>query len=551
MIDNFKSEINIQSDGKVQVLETIDADFGELDKHGIFRDIPYIYQLGNSQNYYIDILLLGVLQNNVPAIYESSTSGDFLHIKIGDPRQTVSGKVSYQIQYLVRGALRSFSDHDELYWDVTGDQWPVFINKASAQVTLPQNAITGITCFEGRFGVNNKCRSNLLSASQASFQARNPLLPSWGLTVVVGYKKGSIPITTLTQSPKISSQNYNPEQGKAVLTMLIVAGVFFLLGGGTIFAYWFYHGREVGKNLPLVAEYFPPEKLKPAQVGTLVDEKADSLDVTATIVDLAARGFLTITEEPKKGLLSRGDYTLTRTKKEITGLVNYEKILLQSLFKEKEEILLSDLQNKFYKDLVLVKDALYKDMIDKKYFPTNPEKLRNKYTGFGSILFFLGVILAPSAAAFEEGGYWPGFILGIFFIGIILMIFSRSFPRRTTAGYQLFRRVLGFRMFIEKAEKYKQQFMERENIFNEVLPYAIVFGLTEKFAKVFEEMGIKPTQPAWYYGTGRFNPVIFSSNISNFSSSMSSAIMASPRSGFAGGGGFSGGGFGGGGGGSW
>src|SRR3989344_4220040 len=115
----------------------------------------------------------------------------------------------------------------------------------------------------------------------------------------------------------------------------------------------------------------------------------------------------------------------------------------------------------------------------------------------------------------------------------------------------MFRRARGYELFVSRAEKYRQQFFERKNMFNDILPYAIVFGVTEKFAGAFKDLGIEPPRPSWYVGSGTFNPVLFGASMASFSNSFSSAISSAPGggSGFSGGG--AGGGFGGGGGGSW
>ena len=124
--------------------------------------------------------------------------------------------------------------------------------------------------------------------------------------------------------------------------------------------------------------------------------------------------------------------------------------------------------------------------------------------------------------------------------------------KRTAHGRELYRRTKGFQLFISQAEKYRQRFFEKENMFNEILPYAIVFGLTTKFAKAMEKIALHPQTSSWYIGSRSFNIAVFSSSINSFSNSLSSAIAATPKgSGFSRGGGFSGGGFGGGGGGSW
>lgn len=555
-IDNFQSIVDIQSDGKVAVSETVDADFGSLQKHGIFRNIPYMYLLDSGGNTYADIQILGLTQNGLTAKYQQYKQGNYLVLQIGDPNKLISGKQEYQIKYLATGVLRSFNDHDELYWDITGG-WPVPITQASAVITLPQDAISQITCFEGIYGSKEPCRQQLISKSKAAFSASRPLQVQEGLTAVVGYSSGLVPILTITPPPASTNYTNITSNSQSYPPNLTVAVLAFILGTAFVFWLWWSKGRELSKGYEAtMVEYFPPDKLRPAEVGTLLDERADTLDVSATIIDLAARGFLTIKEEAKKWIFGSTDYILSKTQKDPADLLSYEKVLLNQIFKDGDVVKISQLKNEFYEDLSLVKETLYKAMVDKNFFPTNPEKARNKYTSTGiAILLLGGLIVIVGLFKSEIIG---GAGLGIIGAGGILTIFSRSFSRRTPLGHEEYKKILGFKMFVDKAEKYKQQFLERENIFSEVLPYAIVFGDVEKFAKAFEVLGLKPPQPTWYISSQSFNPVLFSSSLNSFSSSITSAIAAQPKSnsfvssgsGF-GGGGFSGGGFGGGGGGSW
>ncbi|HVT00918.1 MAG TPA: hypothetical protein VHE53_01625, partial [Patescibacteria group bacterium] len=166
-------------------------------------------------------------------------------------------------------------------------------------------------------------------------------------------------------------------------------------------------------------------------------------------------------------------------------------------------------------------------------------------------LLFLSVFLIVFSTS-NQTIYLADFAFAGGIVGIVFIIFSRFMPRRTALGREMYRRIKGYRLFIDKAENYRQKFFEKRNMFNEILPYVIVFGLTKKFAKALDKMGVKPNNPTWYYGAHSFNPILFSDNINSFSNSVSRSIASAPSSsGFSSGGGFSGGGFGGGGGGSW
>jgi uncharacterized membrane protein len=283
-------------------------------------------------------------------------------------------------------------------------------------------------------------------------------------------------------------------------------------------------------------------------MGVLVDEKADQLDVTATIIDLATRGYLTIKEVPKKWMFGSVDYTLIKSKKNSDGLLPYETQLLDRLFETGNSVTISSLKKKFYKDLKVVENTLYKDVVGKNFFSKSPDKTRNFYRGIGIAMVVIGFFSLTVIGGLLS---WFGFGIGLIISGGIVLLLASIMPQRTAQGAEMLRRIKGYQLFISGAEKYKQQFFEKKNMFNEVLPHAIVFGLTEKFAKAMKDMGIEPSQPGWYVGSGPFNTMLFASQMNAFSSSMSQAIVSTPSGSGSGGGGFSGGGFGGGGVGGW
>ncbi|EKD65297.1 MAG: protein of unknown function DUF2207, membrane, partial [uncultured bacterium] len=330
-----------------------------------------------------------------------------------------------------------------------------------------------------------------------------------------------------------------------------------MFGIVTVFIIWYKYGRDywfsqkyvfdpnakrelkpIGAKETIVPEFTPPENLSPAELGILVDERANTLDVVATIIDLAARGYLTIKEVPKKWLFGNKDYVLNKRKKNNTSydLKYFEKSLLDKLFKDVDEVSISDLKTNFYTDLKQIKDELYKHVVTKNLFPSNPDRVRLKYLALGFVAVAWGSITTFLSSNFEW--IWPFDIgLGIITSGLILIIMSRFMSKRTAHGRELYRRTKGFQLFISQAEKYRQRFFEKENMFNEILPYAIVFGLTTKFAKAMEKIALHPQTSSWYIGSRSFNIAVFSSSINSFSNSLSSAIAATPKgSGFSRGG---------------
>jgi uncharacterized membrane protein len=285
-------------------------------------------------------------------------------------------------------------------------------------------------------------------------------------------------------------------------------------------------------------------------MGLIVDERADTLDVTATIVDLAVRGYLKIAEIPKSWILGSKDWELERLPKGDGDLLDYERIILSGLFKTKTTRKLSALKNSFYKDLVLAKKALYKDAIGRGWFRRSPETVRTVSRIAGIVVLVGGIFLI-----FQLGAQWGAGLLGLPVIaaGFLLAVFARAMPRRTAAGREALRRTLGFSKYVRTAETQPQEFAERANIFTSYLPYAVAFKCVEKWARAFKDIDMQAATAGWYAGTTTFDPGSFSSSLSSLSSSVSSTISSTPGgsggSGFSGG--SSGGGGGGGGGGSW
>ena len=562
IINDFKSDIAIQSGGKVTIEETIEIFFYES-RYGIYRDMPHTYKSSTGEKIYTEIEVNSVTDGIKKIPYEVSRNEANLRIKIGDPNKTVSGSQKYVIKYSASGALIPFEEYDELYWNVTGNNWPVPIEKSSAIVSLPQDGIVQSACYIGKYGATTPCLINKINEKEVQFTSPRNLSSGEGLTVAVGYKKGMMPILVIEPPKTLLEILFSPTNLTTFFLVLIV-GISLLL------RMWWQKGRDyyyerkslhdpeqkekimpLGAYEPIGAEYEPPLNLRPAEIGVIMDERADTLDVSATIVDLAVRGYLIIKEEPKKWIFGKEDYILIKTDKQEEKLLGYEKKLLDKLFSEKKEARLSELKHTFYKSLKTVKNELYKEVVSKKLFEKNPQSVRSKYFVFALLLTFFSLlgfllILKNIPNSFLLGPSVGAAVCGIFFI-----IISFFMPRKSALGREVYRKARGYELFVSGTEKYRQPFFEKENIFMEVLPYAIVFGVTKKLADAMKEMGIKTAQPNWYIGTAAFNAYRFTSNINNFSNSLSSAIASSPAGSGSGGGGFSGGGFGGGGGGSW
>ena len=574
IIERFDSRIDIQPDGSFTTLEAIDVDFGRQSKHGIFRDVAYRQDYDATRIREYEISLVGVTAANGQRYQvDITTDGAMRRFRIGDPSRTISGKQTYRIAYRVGHALNGFPDHDELYWNAT-NTWPVRIDRAAVTVRTPAGAIQRVECFQGASGSSEHCTARF-TPDEASFTATRPLPAGEQMTIVVGLRKGVVPDPQPLLVAKAAA--VRAPVGRQDLPLffdtstraLVMTGAALAAVVGGLGALWWRVGRDrrfvslhylsgdarqervplFGSD-PVVVEFEPPDKIRPAQMGLLLDERADTLDATATIIDLAVRGYLTITEVPKTWFLGHVDWQLDQKKPADSSLLEYERIILDGLFAAGPSRKLSELKNKFYGDLAKAKSALYRDAVTRGWFPRSPNAVRAIAVALGVLAAIGGIF----AVVFLGARYGEGLLgLPIAVGGVLLVLVSGALPRRTALGREAMRRTLGFMRYMKTAETQQQAFAERANIFTSYLPYAIVFRCVDKWARAFKDLDLQQATAGWYVGTTPFNAGNFSTTVSSFSSSVSSAIASTPGgsggSGFSGG--SSGGGGGGGGGGSW
>jgi hypothetical protein len=585
-IQRFHSDIAIQRDGSLVVTETIDASFS-VAKHGIFRDIPVRYGYDGHHDRVYDLKVRSVTNAAGAAIpFQRSQNGLNVELKIGDAGRTVTGPQTYVITYELKGALNAFPDHDELYWNVNGADWGVPSAEVSATVLLDGGGLERAQCYEGVTGSQEPC--NFLAADdRMGFVTKQALAPGEQLTIVAGLRKGAVaePTLKLVDTNPGFVDTYFTVTPWTVGTTLVVllTGIGFLLvswwrsGRDRVYTSMYYLTNDAEERTrPLlhrddvVVEYTPPEGLRPAQMGLLLDERVDQKDLTATIVDLAVRGYLKITELEKTWVLGRPDWKLTKLKKP-KDLKPYEVTLFNGLMGDRDEVILSDLHTDYAFALMRAQTQLYGEAVQRRWFTNDPESRRGKWQLYALAALVGGVILTWSLSV----GWGDGLVgLPVLFLGAVMIPFSRLMPKRTARGSELLRRVLGFRLYIDTAEKDRQKFNEQQNIFAEYLPYAIVFGCVDKWTRVFAGVQTEEITSGWYVPSGAYPMMTFSAHLEGFSHSVAHCVNAAPMvitqggggghggfwgggfgSGFSGGGfgggGFAGGGGGGGGGGSW
>jgi uncharacterized membrane protein YgcG len=564
VITSFHSDITIATASALTVQEDIQVDFGSLQKHGIFRTIPLRYRYDDSHDRYYALEVISVTDGTRPLTHTDSIDHDNYVIKIGDPNLIVTGAKRYVIAYQVSGVLNSFADHDELFWNVDGALWPVSKQSVTATVHLPSpNAFQRSACYQGLTGSRDVCTAENTGAL-VSYSSTRILASGEQMSIVTALVKGAV---TVPPPMLEARQRQFPQDAFDITPLTVSLAVLVAVAGiGLVVRNWWIHGRDrayltqyyltndprqgtvpLFRHEPVVVEFGPPQNMRPAQLGLILDERADAKDVTATIVDLAVRGYMTIQEVP-----GQSDWTFKwKAGGEASTLMPHEKTLLDALFAGRKEVSLAELKGKFAPTVKQAEGQIYEEAMTQKLFTARPDIARTQWGCLG-VALILGGIAVSIALGLAVG--WGLVGAAIVLAGLVMTISFPFMPQRTAAGRDLLQHTLGFRLYMTTAEKYRQQFAAKASIFTQLLPYAIVFGCVSLWAKAFEGLDTSASN-GWYVGNTPFQAALLANNLESMNANISSAITYTPpsagsSSGF-GGGGFSGGGGGGGGGGSW
>ncbi|WP_420643081.1 DUF2207 family protein [Candidatus Leptofilum sp.] len=440
--------------------------------------------------------------SNTPGTFEVSKSRD--EVRIDWYFEPAVGQQTYTFSYVVQGGVivgtPDEGSGDQIFWKAIPSDHPGRIQNSTVTIRLPEGVEPQRYLDDGTYLIEGLAAgdSNLVE-TRASEDGRiitytllEPLLPGQAFEVRVQFPHGILDIPT----PDWQARQQNAD----VYGLIgIVISVLILVGGPLgVLALWYVRGRDPETGL-IVPDYLPepPSNLRPAVVGTLVDEKADMRDIISTLVDLAQRGYLSISENKAK------NHVFTLVDESKGGLRPYETQFLKSFFGRKKERKLSELRYKFASKLPRLRKMLYEELIAEGLVDRSPDKVRNRYglwaglmVFIGMIAFFIPVIALPEDAAFV--GCCASIALGItaLFVGVV----GRHMPTKTAKGAEEKTKWDAFKKYLQNIEEY-EELAQAGDLFEKYLPYATAFGLDRSWIRKFSAAPYTPV-PRWYYPYG-------------------------------------------------
>lgn len=613
-ITSFAAELRIDTLGKLIVTEniTIHAE-GYIFKRGIFRKIPENRKDKNGQSVYNPIKVVSVLQDGAPAEHKESSKQSLLEIRIGSADKFLTtGKHNYKITYAVENQVGFFADYDELYWNVTGNDWDLDIDSVSATLLLPMGAsVLQQSCYTGIAGSTASNCNAVSGESRVNFTS-STLSPGEGLTIAVGFTKG------IVQPPP--PPTYWERYGVLILAIIFLVAIL-----GYMVYSWISFGIDPPKP-PVIPQFEIPHGLSAAKMAFYFNEQYNKDYFTISLIQLAVKGFITITEKVTNSLFvfKDTDYKIDKIKSTgIEDLPAEEKSIMHSLFPGEEgTITAGGTYNAKFQTALTAYESNFKE--EKKsikqgnnskllwipvllllafYLVVSFYNLSSVFIS-GITVFLLLVIpvflsipiflfsavfkLKPNARIIYNFFFIfiTALLVGIIFLtessfsfnlkvvllfSILLLILFLSYKflikKPTAERLQRKADIEGFLMYMKAAEEKQLQFSNSPaltpQLFEKLLPFAMALGIDKIWGEKFKNIILQAMQdntyhPGWYVGSN-FNTFNFHSIGNDITSTINQSSVAPSSSGSSGGGwssgsgggGSSGGGGGGGGGGGW
>jgi hypothetical protein len=525
-ITAYSADATLTKGGQLQVKETVDLTAGGTT---FSRTLTTRVRSDSDRDRTYDVKDVSATVNGQPAQGFENTSVD-------DGRKltlNVSGQSKIVYSYTVDNVVADSTEGREVSWPIV-QGFGVSVPKASLNVSVP--FATWVTCFAGRTGSSMPCTSSQLAES-AALQIEQNGVPAGGrLTFLTGLSDQATVQANAQYSTRWSLGRAFTADSSTIGLAVIVFGIGLLGAVGL----WFFRGRDAAKvgdgapERPVLdgtdgPQFAAPDGIRPGQVGTVVDETADVVDITATLLDLAVRNYLTIVEQPRESHFGRLDWELQRLHPGGPELLPYEKALLDAVFADGDSVLVSALGPSLRPRLNLVREQLYADVVTQGWFNSRPDAVRNRWITAGLVLLGAGVVLTIVLAIVSKFAL-VGF--AVMAAGLVLALVGQVAPARTARGAAVLGRVAGLQHYLANESSANLPQSHRLEFASRCLPYAAVLGLTEKWALEIAATDDDDDPDAgigWYSGPENWHLSDIGESLSNFVTTFGGSLTTARR----------------------
>jgi hypothetical protein len=525
-ITAYVAEATLTKDGALQVKEMVDLTAGGTT---FSRTLTTRVRSDSERDRTYGLSDVSATVNGQPAQgFQNESTDDGRRITLD-----VSGQSKIVYSYTVHHVVAESTEGREVSWPIV-QGFGASIPKAAVTVNVP--FATWVTCIAGRIGSSMPCTSSQLAESAALQLEQNGVPAGGRLTFLTGLSdQASVQPNAEYKTRWTLGRAFTVDS-----STLGVAVIVFGIGLLGAVALWFFRGRDAAKvgigapERPVLdgaegPQFAAPDGIRPGQVGTVVDESADVVDITATLLDLAVRNYLTIMELPRQSQFAKLDWELRRLHQGGPELLPYEKALLDAVFADGDSVVVSKLGPSLRPRLNLVREQLYADVVTQGWFTSRPDAVRNRWTTAGVVLLGAGVVLTIVLAIISKYAL-VGF--AVMLAGLVLALVGQVAPARTARGAAVLGRVAGLQQYLldetsaDLPESHRLEFASR------CLPYAAVLGLTEKWALEIAATDDDDDPDAgigWYSGPDDWHLSDIGESLSNFVTSFGGSLTTARR----------------------
>jgi hypothetical protein len=500
-ISHYSATVKVLAGGSLHVAETVTYDFHGVATNEVDRVITTRehYDATSDRIYNLTAVKVDAGHTDVTTEVTSSDRSDTLVLHFASPQKA---KVMVRFDYQVAGAVAATADGLEARWPVVqGFGLPI----TDATVEWDAPSVLWLSCLAGSPGTGKPCTTaQLMEVSRPTMRQRG-LRPGDQMVGILGLSSTSGVAADADLQARWSLARSFTARGAPL------EGALGLLALGLLAAAWLWWSRgrdsrpEQGAFTSPLRDageghltFAPPSGIRPGQMGTLVDERADLVDIAATMIDLAVRRYLYVQELPTSGYGLR-DWVLHRRNEHGEDLRPYEREVLTALFGDRGQVRVSELGDELRSRLPSIQSLMYDDMVAQGWFGERPDAARGRWSTAGWVLVIAGVVVTVVLALVSTFGLVG---LAVVLAGAALAAVGQLAPARTSRGGRVLNELRAFRHYLETADVADMPSAQSEELISRLFPYALVFGLGERWANALAALDADPTpdEPIFWYG---------------------------------------------------